>query len=112
MEGRDITTAVFPETPARFYLEADPAVRAQRRQAEEVQKGVANQTVEAVQASLLARDKIDSSRACAPLRKADGVTVIDSTHLGLDQVIQAVLDALPPDWRPAAEPKPEESAHA
>ena len=112
VEGRDITTAVFPETPARFYLEADPAVRAQRRQAEEVQKGVANQTVEAVQASLLARDKIDSSRACAPLRKADGVTVIDSTHLGLDQVIQAVLDALPPDWRPAAEPKPEESAHA
>ena len=98
VEGRDITTAVFPDTPARFYLEADPAIRAQRRQLEEVQKGVANQSVEAVQASLLARDKIDSTRACAPLRKADGVTAIDSTYLTLEQVIQTVLDSLPADW--------------
>ena len=106
VEGRDITTAVFPDTPARFFIEADPAVRAQRRQLEEVQKGVAEQTVEAVQASLLARDKIDSTRACAPLRKADGVTVIDSTHLTLEQVIQAVIDALPEAWKPAKEEAP------
>ncbi len=102
IEGRDITTAVFPDTPARFYLEADPAVRAQRRQLEEVQKGVANQSVEAVKESLLARDKIDSSRACAPLRKADGVFAIDSTYLTLEQVIQTVIDALPADWKPEA----------
>ena len=103
VEGRDITTAVFPDSPARFYLEADPTVRAQRRQLEEVQTGVANQSVEAVRDSLLARDKIDSSRACAPLRKADGVMAIDSTHLTLEQVIQTVLDALPEGWAPAAE---------
>ncbi len=103
IEGRDITTAVFPDTPARFYLEADPAVRAQRRQLEEVQKGVANQSVEAVKESLLARDKIDSSRACAPLRKADGVYAIDSTYLTLEQVIQTVIDALPEEWKPATE---------
>lgn len=102
IEGRDITTAVFPDTPARFYLEADPAVRAQRRQLEEVQKGVANQSVEEVKASLLARDKIDSSRACAPLRKADGVIAIDSTYLTLEQVIDTVIAALPEDWKPAA----------
>ncbi len=101
VEGRDITTAVFPESPARFYLEADPAVRAQRRQLEEVQKGVANQSVEDVKASLLARDQIDSTRACAPLRKADGVFAIDSTHLTLEEVVQTVLAALPEDWRPA-----------
>ena len=101
VEGRDITTAVFPDSPARFYLEADPAVRAQRRQLEEVQKGVANQSVEEVKASLLARDKIDSSRACAPLRKADGVVAIDSTYLTLEQVIQTVIDALPADWKAA-----------
>ncbi len=99
IEGRDITTAVFPDTPARFYLEADPEIRAQRRQLEEVQKGVANQSVEDVKASLLARDKIDSSRACAPLRKADGVIAIDSTYLTLEQVIQTVIDQLPTDWR-------------
>ncbi len=109
IEGRDITTAVFPDTPARFYLEADPAVRAQRRQLEEVQKGVANQSVEAVKESLLARDKIDSSRACAPLRKADGVFAIDSTYLTLEQVIQTVIDALPAEWKPEA-PTTEEAA--
>ena len=109
IEGRDITTAVFPDTPARFYLEADPAVRAQRRQLEEVQKGVANQSVEEVKASLLARDKIDSSRACAPLRKADGVIAIDSTYLTLEQVIATVIDALPEDWKPAATPAAEET---
>ena len=101
IEGRDITTAVFPDSPARFYLEADPAVRAARRQLEEVQKGIANQDVEAVKESLLARDRIDSSRACAPLRKADGVVAIDSTYLTLEQVVQTVLDALPEDWKPA-----------
>lgn len=108
VEGRDITTAVFPDTPARFYLEADPAVRAQRRQLEEVQKGVANQSVEDVKASLLARDQIDSTRACAPLRKADGVLAIDSTHLTLEQVVETVLAALPEGWVPA-EPAPEET---
>lgn len=99
IEGRDITTAVFPDSPARFYLEADPAVRAARRQLEEVQKGIANQDVEAVKESLLARDRIDSSRACAPLRKADGVVAIDSTYLTLEQVVQSVIDALPEDWK-------------
>lgn len=103
IEGRDITTAVFPDTPARFYLEADPAVRAARRQLEEVQKGVANQSVEDVKASLLARDKIDSSRACAPLRKADGVIAIDSTYLTLEEVIQSVIDQLPEDWKKPVE---------
>lgn len=101
IEGRDITTAVFPDSPARFYLEADPEVRAARRQLEEVQKGIANQDVEAVKASLLARDKIDSSRACAPLRKADGVVAIDSTYLTLEQVVQTVIDALPEAWKAA-----------
>ena len=99
VEGRDITTAVFPDTPARFYLTASADVRAARRQKEEVEKGIANQSAEAVKASLLARDKIDSTRRYAPLIKADGVLEIDSSDLTLEQVIDAVLDALPPDWR-------------
>ncbi len=98
VEGRDITTAVFPDSPARFYIDADPDVRAARRQLEEVQKGIAAQSVAAVKASLLARDTIDSSRACAPLRVADGAVRIDSTRLTLDQVIQLVIDNLPPGW--------------
>jgi len=99
VEGRDITTAVFPESPARFYLTASAEARAARRQKEEVEKGIANQTAEAVKASLLARDAIDSTRKWAPLRKADGALEIDSTELTLDQVVAAVWDALPADWK-------------
>ena len=99
VEGRDITTAVFPDTPARFYLTASAEARALRRQREEVSKGIANQSAEAVKASLLARDAIDSTRKYAPLRKADGALEIDSTELTLDQVVDAVLNALPADWK-------------
>ena len=91
VEGRDITTAVFPDSPARFYLTASAEARARRRRKEEVEKGIANQSEEAVKASLLARDKIDSTRAYAPLMKADGVMEIDSTDLDLDQVVELVL---------------------
>lgn len=98
VEGRDITTAVFPDTPARFYLTASADVRAMRRQKEEVEKGIAEQSAEAVKASLLARDRIDSTRKHAPLRKADGVIEIDSSALDLAQVVEAVMDALPREW--------------
>ncbi len=99
VEGRDITTAVFPDSPARFYLTASAEARARRRQKEEVEKGIANENTEAVKASLLARDAIDSTRKYAPLRKADGVVEIDSSDLTLEQVVEAVLAALPEDWK-------------
>ena len=99
VEGRDITTAVFPDSPARFYLTASAEARARRRQKEEVEKGIANQSAEAVKASLLARDRIDSTRQYAPLRKADGALEIDSSDLTLEEVVAAVLAALPPSWR-------------
>ncbi len=98
VEGRDITTAVFPDSPARFYLTASAEARALRRQKEEVEKGIANQSAEAVKASLLARDAIDSTRKYAPLRKADGALEIDSTNLTIDQTVDAVLNALPKEW--------------
>ena len=90
VEGRDITTAVFPDSPARFYLTASAEARA-RRQKEEVEKGIANQSAETVKASLLARDAIDSTRKYAPLRKADGAIEIDSSDLTLEQVVDIVL---------------------
>jgi len=99
VEGRDITTAVFPDSPARFYLTASAEARAARRQKEEIEKGIANQTAEAVKASLLARDAIDSTRKYAPLRKADGALEIDSTNLTIDQTVDAVLNALPAEWK-------------
>ena len=99
VEGRDITTAVFPDSPARFYLTASAEARARRRQKEEVDKGIANQSTEAVKASLLARDAIDSTRKYAPLKKADGAVEIDSSDLTLDEVVELVMNALPEDWK-------------
>jgi len=102
VEGRDITTAVFPESPARFYLVASAEARAERRRKEEVEKGIANQSADEVKRSLLARDAIDSTRKHAPLRKADGALEIDSTDMTLDEVVQTVLEALPADWKRGA----------
>ena len=99
VEGRDITTAVFPDSPARFYLTASAEARARRRQKEEVEKGIANQSAEDVKKSLLARDAIDATRKYAPLKKADGALEIDSSDLTLEQVVETVMNALPAEWR-------------
>ena len=99
VDGRDITTAVFPDSPARFYLTASAEARARRRQKEEVEKGIANQSAEDVKKSLLARDAIDSTRKYAPLKKADGALEIDSSDMTLEQVVETVMNALPAEWR-------------
>lgn len=90
VEGRDIGSVVFPDTPARFYLDASAEARAHRRHLEEIAKGMATQDEEAVKASLLNRDRIDSTRKTAPLKIADGAIVIDSTLLGIEEVLSLV----------------------
>lgn len=82
MEGRDIGSVVFPDTPHKFYLDASEAVRAQRRAAQ----GLGDEIAE--------RDRIDSTRKVSPLTVADGATVIDTSDLDLNQVVDAVLQAL------------------
>jgi cytidylate kinase len=89
MEGRDIGTVVFPDTACKFYLDASPGERARRRFLEE--GGGEPRSVEQVSASLSRRDRIDSSRQTAPLRRADGAVVIDSTGMRVDDVVAAVL---------------------
>ena len=87
MEGRDIGTVVFPKAAFKFYLDASPAVRAQRRHAEMTEAV----TVDAVGASLSRRDKIDSARATAPLAVAADAIVVDSSGMGVDDVVSLVL---------------------
>jgi cytidylate kinase len=86
VEGRDIGSVVAPDAAVKVYLTADAAARAVRRAAEE---GGAD--VSATQASLLARDKIDSGRATAPLVMADGAVHLDTTPYTLDEVIDLVV---------------------
>lgn len=99
VEGRDITTAVFPDTPARLYLTASAEARAARRRRQQEGMGVAAGSVADVKAALAARDAMDSTRKYAPLRKADGAVEIDSSDLTLDETIEAAMAALPEGWR-------------
>lgn len=99
VEGRDIGSVVFPDSPARFYLDAAPEERARRRHLEEQAKGLPKRAREAVMASLLNRDRIDSSRAVAPLKVAEGALVIDSTRMPIEEVVATVISHLPEEWR-------------
>ncbi|HAS82940.1 MAG TPA: (d)CMP kinase [Verrucomicrobia bacterium] len=87
MEGRDIGTAVFPTATFKFYLDASPEVRAQRRHAEMTEV----LSVDAVGASLNRRDQIDSKRKAAPLTMAADAVVVDSSGMGVDEVVAFVL---------------------
>jgi len=82
MEGRDIGSVVFPETPYKFYIDASEEVRLSRRLAQ----GETD--------SPLSRDQQDSTRKTAPLKIAEDAHVIDSTHLSLEEVVQQALDRL------------------
>jgi len=92
MEGRDIGTAVFPATPLKFYLDASPEERVRRRHREMVAERAVEE--DEVGESLLRRDKIDSSRKMDPLQVASGATRIDSTGMGIDDVVNAILAAV------------------
>ena len=86
VEGRDIGSVVWPDAPVKVYLTADPAARALRRATEE-----GGSDLSATEASLLARDRIDSSRATAPLIMPNGAVHIDTTPYTLDEVIGQVV---------------------
>lgn len=86
VEGRDIGSVVWPDAEVKIYLTADPAARAARRALE-----AGGADVAATQESLLARDRIDSGRAVAPLTMADGALQVDSTHRTLDEVVELVV---------------------
>ena len=93
MEGRDIATVVFPETPFKIYIDASEEVRRARRAAEGQ-----------VDDALAARDARDSQRKTAPLRVAEGATVIDSSELTIDGVVERALAVLEEQgWLDSAE---------
>ncbi len=88
-EGRDMGTVVFPEADVKFYLDASTQVRAQRRFAEVQAKS--DVSIEAIERDMQLRDRQDSSRALAPLKPAPDAVMIDSTELGIEQVVGQML---------------------
>ena len=90
LEGRDIGTKVFPETPYKFFLTATPRVRAERRFRELQVKG-STVSFESVLQATTARDEQDSTRADSPLTYDETYTVIDTSALTIPQVVERIV---------------------
>ncbi len=88
IEGRDIGSVVFPDAALKLYVTASPRVRAERRVAE------IGGDVDEVEASIIERDRKDSSRSDSPLTEADGSTVVDTTDSTIDEVVEEILAKL------------------
>jgi len=82
MEGRDIGSVVFPETPFKFYIDASPEIRLRRREAQGQRDRIS------------ARDEADSSRRASPLIIAEDAHVIDSSNLTIDGVVGEIIGRL------------------
>lgn len=89
MEGRDIGTVVFPKADVKIYLDASPEERAKRRLKQNQEKGIES-SYEEVLKNIIDRDKRDSSREIAPLKKAEDAILIDSTNLEINEVVTAI----------------------
>lgn len=91
MDGRDIGTHVLPDAEVKVFLLASVEERAQRRNAENIQKGFPS-NFEKLKEEIAERDKIDSEREVAPLKKADDAVEIDTTSLSIPDVVDKIME--------------------
>lgn len=92
VEGRDIGTVVAPAAPIKVFLTATSEERAQRRTREfGMERAPGDVSADATHAEMQRRDRLDSGRGASPLTKADDAVEVDSTALGLDEVVRVVL---------------------
>jgi cytidylate kinase len=88
VEGRDIGSVVFPDAQLKLYITASPRVRAERRVRE------IGGDVDEVEASIIKRDRVDSSRDHSPLTEADDAVIVDTTGMTIDEVVVHILELL------------------
>ena len=93
LDGREIGTFVIPETPYKFYVTATAEERALRRVRQLEEKGE-TPDYQLILKDILARDYQDSHRDYAPLKQAEDAVLIDTTHMTIDEAVEAVLTAL------------------
>ena len=89
VEGRDIGSVVFPDADLKLFVTASARVRAERRVAE------IGGDVDEVEASIIERDRKDSTRADSPLIEASGSTVVDTTGMSIEEVVDHITEMLP-----------------
>lgn len=92
-EGRDLGTVVFPDAEVKVFLDADLVTRAARRHEELRARGITLGS-EVVMADLRARDERDRSRRDSPLRQAEDAVVVDTSGMGVDEQVEAVLQVI------------------
>ena len=90
LDGRDICTTVLPNATAKIYLTASAEERARRRFLELQKKG-STEPYEQVLKEVKERDEQDMNRPVEPLRQAEDAVLVDTTNLGFDEVVEAIL---------------------
>jgi cytidylate kinase len=90
VEGRDMTTVVFPDTPYRFYLDASADSRAKRR----FEQGVSAMSLEEIKSAILKRDEIDRNKAEGSLKIAGGVHYLDTSDLTIIEVYEKLIERI------------------
>lgn len=90
MEGRDIGTVVFPDANVKIYLDASPEERAKRRVRQNQEKGIET-SYEEVLKNIIDRDRRDSTREVAPLKRAKDAIYIDSTNMKIEEVVEEII---------------------
>ncbi|MHB8914257.1 MAG: (d)CMP kinase [Thiobacillus sp.] len=90
-DGRDMGTVVFPQAVAKIFLTASAEARAERRYKQLIEKGM-SASLPALVADMQARDARDSGRAVAPLKPAPNALLLDTTEMGVEAAVQAVLN--------------------
>jgi len=93
MDGRDIGTAVLPDADVKIFLTASAEARAKRRHIELCEKGI-NTTFEEVLLDMKYRDKQDSERKIAPLKKADDAILVDTTEKSFEESVEIILSII------------------
>lgn len=89
MDGRDIGTCVFPHAELKFFLVATARERAKRRMKDFTGMGV-DKSLDEIEKAIIERDRLDTEREHAPLKKADDAAEIDTTDLTIDQVVSII----------------------
>ena len=90
-EGRDMGTVVFPEADYKFFITASPEIRARRRYQERIDRNE-NVNRKDVEADIRKRDEQDQSRKFAPLKPAEDAVKIDTSEMGIELVLEKMLD--------------------
>lgn len=95
MDGRDIGTVVFPDATVKFFMTADPNIRAERRYNELINKGE-NVSLEEIYSNLAQRDHQDTNREESPLTKAFDAIVLDNSNMDQEKQLQFALSYINP----------------